>query len=92
MKLQFMKGALMRLLDMFTEPDNRTLCGAKVAGFGTVAAFHATVWADMAINHTAFNMTAYAAAIAALFTSLGALLHLKPNSPMPLEVGAREMR
>jgi hypothetical protein len=71
-----------RLAQIFSEPDNVTLCGAKVVGYSSVALFHATMWYDMAANGSTFNMTSYAAAIAALFTSIGAMLKLKPDTPI----------
>lgn len=69
------------LSQVFTEPNNRTVCVVRLAGVGAVVQGQFLIAYHVVVQHAAFDLQAYGLGMTALITGLGVALGIKKDSP-----------
>lgn len=68
------------LCNIFTEPNNHTICPVRIAGVAaTLQGMGLSAWAVVA-QHAPFDLLAYGGGMGALLATLGAALGMKKDS------------
>jgi hypothetical protein len=66
--------------DIFTEPDQKTVCVARVIGVGAALQGNALCAWDVIVQHAHFDFQAYGLGMAATLTALGVALGMKKDA------------
>jgi hypothetical protein len=66
--------------DMFTEPDNKTFCPARLIALGLAVGGIALAVVDVVLHKRPFDLQAYGVGAGALLGGTGAALGLKKDS------------
>jgi hypothetical protein len=68
------------LCNVFTEPNNHTICPVRVLGVaGTVQGLGLTAY-TVVVHHAPFDITAYGAGMGVMLAALGAALGMKKDT------------
>jgi hypothetical protein len=68
------------LLDIFTEPNNNTVCVLRVAGIGGIVFALGAQAYSLIVHGTPFNIESFAIGYGALIGTLGVALGIKKDS------------